>query len=161
MLAGSRRQDETGRRWAITVLAELGLVLLPKTGRRNVIDDHQYLLRAIQLAEQCPPTTNAFSVGAIIVDEEGNEISHGYSRESDPVIHAEESALAKLAPADPRLPTAILYSSLNHVPNANHDRGPAPSSSSTAESSESSSPGENPTTTSPTLRATPTSPTQD
>ena len=77
-----------------------------------MIADHQCLLRAIQLAEQCPPTTSAFSVGAVIVDEGGNEISHGYSRESDPVVHAEESALAKLALADPRLPTATLYSSL-------------------------------------------------
>ncbi|HEY0448026.1 dCMP deaminase, partial [Actinophytocola sp.] len=43
---------------------------------------------------------------------QGEEISRGYSRELDDTGHAEENALAKLDPADPRLPGATIYSSL-------------------------------------------------
>jgi 5-amino-6-(5-phosphoribosylamino)uracil reductase len=40
-------------------------------------------------------------------------VVRGHSREGDdPVVHAEEAALAKIDPADPRLPTATVYSSL-------------------------------------------------
>lgn len=68
--------------------------------------------RAIELAHLCPPDSQAFSVGAVILDEDGKEIAWGYSRESDPHVHAEESALAKLPPGDPRLSRATLYSTL-------------------------------------------------
>jgi pyrimidine deaminase RibD-like protein len=51
-------------------------------------------------------------VGAVIVDEAGEELAWGYSRETDSVVHAEESALAKLAADDPRLHTATIYSSM-------------------------------------------------
>lgn len=54
----------------------------------------------------------AFSVGAVIVGSDGEEISRGYSRETSPHVHAEESALAKLPPGDPRLVTATIYSTL-------------------------------------------------
>ncbi len=67
---------------------------------------------AIELAHKCPPAKGAYSVGAVIVDESGNEISRGYSRETDPKVHAEESALAKLDPDDARLTTATIYSTL-------------------------------------------------
>jgi diaminohydroxyphosphoribosylaminopyrimidine deaminase/5-amino-6-(5-phosphoribosylamino)uracil reductase len=66
---------------------------------------------AIALSEQCPPSTTAFSVGAVIVDEHGVEISRGFSREY-PDFHAEEAALHKLDADDARLRTATLYSSL-------------------------------------------------
>ena len=39
-------------------------------------------------------------------------LATGYSREGGPLDHAEEAALAKLDPADPRLASATLYSSL-------------------------------------------------
>jgi pyrimidine deaminase RibD-like protein len=68
--------------------------------------------RAIELAHLCPPAARAFSVGAVIIDEDGQEIAWGYSRESDPRVHAEESALSKLRRGDPRLGTATLYSTL-------------------------------------------------
>lgn len=68
--------------------------------------------RAITLAQQCPPADGAYSVGAVVVDENGLEISNGYSRESDPKVHAEESALGKLAPDDPRLAGSTIYSTL-------------------------------------------------
>jgi pyrimidine deaminase RibD-like protein len=74
--------------------------------------DRRWLALAVDLAGQCPPSDAAFSVGTVIVDAGGHELSRGYSREDDPVVHAEESALAKLDAADPRLPGATLYSSL-------------------------------------------------
>jgi pyrimidine deaminase RibD-like protein len=68
---------------------------------------------AVSLAGQCPPSETAFSVGAVIVDAEGRELSRGFSREGgDPVAHAEEAALGKLSPGDPRLPGATIYSTL-------------------------------------------------
>lgn len=74
--------------------------------------DHDWMLLAIELATRCPPSRGAYSVGAVVVDAAGNELARGYSRESDPVVHAEESALAKLPPGDPRLATATLYTTL-------------------------------------------------
>lgn len=67
---------------------------------------------AIELAHRCPPRDTAFAVGAVIVDAQGREIAHGWSRETDETVHAEESALSKLAPGDPRLAGATLYSTL-------------------------------------------------
>jgi len=75
-------------------------------------DHHHWMNRAIELAGLCPKVEGAFSVGAVIVDAEGAEIANGYSRETDEKIHAEESALAKLAVDDPRLKTATIYSTL-------------------------------------------------
>lgn len=74
--------------------------------------DYAWMRLAIELAHQCPPSAGAFSVGAVIVDQHGKEISRGYSREADSRVHAEESALAKLTSDDPRLKTATIYSTL-------------------------------------------------
>ncbi len=74
--------------------------------------DRQWMKLAIELTHRCPPSSEAYSVGAVIVDEHGQEISRGYSRETDGHVHAEESALAKLAGDDPRLRAATLYSTL-------------------------------------------------
>ena len=68
---------------------------------------------AVSLAWQCPPSDSAFSVGAVIVDAEGAELSRGFSREGgDPLVHAEEAALGKLSPGEPRLAGATIYSTL-------------------------------------------------
>lgn len=68
---------------------------------------------AVSLAERCPPSRTAFSVGAVIVDASGAELARGFSREGgDPVVHAEEAALAKLSPGEPRLGGATIYSTL-------------------------------------------------
>jgi len=84
-------------------------------------DDARWMRLAVELAWLCPPSGTAYSVGAIIVGADGTELSRGFSRESDPVVHAEESALGKLgpggpgdpgAPGDPRLPGATIYSTL-------------------------------------------------
>jgi len=78
----------------------------------SAADDERWMRLAIRLAWQCPPSRTAYSVGAVIVAADGTELSRGYSRENDPLVHAEESALGKLAPGDPRLPGAIIYSTL-------------------------------------------------
>ncbi|WP_280445619.1 deaminase [Nocardia brasiliensis] len=75
------------------------------------LDHHHWMNRAIELARMCPVVEGAFSVGAVIVAD-GVEISTGYSRETDPKIHAEESALDKLSADDPRLKRATIYSTL-------------------------------------------------
>jgi diaminohydroxyphosphoribosylaminopyrimidine deaminase/5-amino-6-(5-phosphoribosylamino)uracil reductase len=75
-------------------------------------DDRRWMTLAIDLAHRCPPSQGAYSVGAVIVDADGTEISRGYSRENDPHVHAEESALAKLPGNDPRLAGATIYSTL-------------------------------------------------
>lgn len=66
-------------------------------------DDVTWMERAIELSRKCPPAEGAFSVGAIIVSADGEELATGYSRETDAHVHAEESALAKLPADDPRL----------------------------------------------------------
>jgi pyrimidine deaminase RibD-like protein len=69
--------------------------------------------RAISLAWQCPPADSAFSVGAVVVGADGAELATGFSREGgDPAVHAEESALGKFEPGDPRLAGATIYSTL-------------------------------------------------
>jgi diaminohydroxyphosphoribosylaminopyrimidine deaminase / 5-amino-6-(5-phosphoribosylamino)uracil reductase len=76
------------------------------------LSDRDWMMQAIDLSRLCPPSKTAFSVGAIIVDCNGQGISQGYSRESDREVHAEEAALAKVDPEDPRLKRATIYSSL-------------------------------------------------
>jgi diaminohydroxyphosphoribosylaminopyrimidine deaminase / 5-amino-6-(5-phosphoribosylamino)uracil reductase len=76
-------------------------------------DNDRWMSLAIDLAWQCPPSPAAYSVGAVIVAPDGTELSRGFSREGDgPHVHAEESALGKLSPGDPRLPGATIYSTL-------------------------------------------------
>jgi diaminohydroxyphosphoribosylaminopyrimidine deaminase/5-amino-6-(5-phosphoribosylamino)uracil reductase len=74
--------------------------------------DRQWLRQAIELSRCCPPSSSAFSVGAVIVAADGTTMATGFSRQRHPHDHAEEGALATLAPGDPRLAGATLYSSL-------------------------------------------------
>ncbi|NEC90423.1 dihydrofolate reductase family protein [Streptomyces sp. SID12501] len=97
----------------------------PGAGALVSAADRHWLALACELAERCPASSAAFSVGAVVVGADGTELARGYSREGgDPVVHAEEAALAKLDPADPRLPTATVYSSLE--PCARRASRPAP-----------------------------------
>ena len=80
--------------------------------RRIVTSDRRWMELALELARLCPPKESAYSVGAVIVDEHGREISRGYSRETDEHVHAEESALSKLLDNDDRLRRSTLYSTL-------------------------------------------------
>lgn len=75
-------------------------------------EDHRLLRTAIELSRSCPVSESAFSVGAVVAASDGTVLATGYSRESDPKVHAEEAALAKLAPAEPALACATIYSSL-------------------------------------------------
>ncbi|GAB4083563.1 hypothetical protein GCM10028784_01930 [Myceligenerans cantabricum] len=75
--------------------------------------DRELLLEAIALAERCPPSRTAFSVGAIIVADDGTELGRGWSRRHDLTEHAEEAALADVRGDDrPRLRAATIYTSL-------------------------------------------------
>jgi pyrimidine deaminase RibD-like protein len=78
--------------------------------------DHRYLRWAIELSRLCPPSATAFSVGAVIVAEDGEVLATGFSREQEEHDHAEEVALRKLELGklgpDPRLRHATIYSSL-------------------------------------------------
>ncbi|MER5196222.1 dihydrofolate reductase family protein [Streptomyces sp. NPDC002755] len=97
----------------------------PGAGPLPVAADRHWLALACELAADCPPSETAFSVGAVIVAADGTELARGHSREAgDPVVHAEEAALAKLDPADPRLSAATVYSSLE--PCARRSSRPAP-----------------------------------
>ncbi|MER6349535.1 dihydrofolate reductase family protein [Streptomyces sp. NPDC001595] len=85
----------------------------PGTGTAPSAADRHWLALACDLARRCPPSSTAFSVGAVVVAADGTELARGHSREGDdPVVHAEEAALAKIDPADPRLAGATVYSSL-------------------------------------------------
>lgn len=75
------------------------------------VEDQRWLCEAVALSALCTPSDAAFSVGAIIVDKSGVEIARGFSRESDPHVHAEEGAIKKLA-GDDRLCGATIYCSL-------------------------------------------------
>jgi diaminohydroxyphosphoribosylaminopyrimidine deaminase/5-amino-6-(5-phosphoribosylamino)uracil reductase len=87
-------------------------------------DDIRWLSHAIELSGRCPISPTAYNVGAVIVDASGSEIASGYSRESGPHVHAEESAIGKLAPGDRRLATATIYSTLE--PCTERRSGPQP-----------------------------------
>ncbi|MFC9053706.1 dihydrofolate reductase family protein [Streptomyces anthocyanicus] len=97
----------------------------PGAGDHVAAADRHWLALACELAELCPPSDTAFSVGAVVVAADGSELARGHSREGgDPVVHAEEAALAKVDPEDPRLPGATVYSSLE--PCARRASRPAP-----------------------------------
>lgn len=85
----------------------------PGAGVMPSAADRRWLAVACDLAAQCPPSETAFSVGAVVVAADGTELARGYSREGgDPVVHAEEAALAKIATGDPRVTSATVYTSL-------------------------------------------------
>jgi riboflavin-specific deaminase-like protein len=73
--------------------------------------DQRFLRWAVELSRLSPPSATAFSVGAVIVSEDGEVLATGFSREQEEHDHAEEVALRKLGP-DPRLRHATVYSSL-------------------------------------------------
>lgn len=74
--------------------------------------DRQWLAKAIELSEQCPPTDTAFCVGAVLVGASGQVVAQAYSRRADPEDHAEEAALREATALGTDLRGATLYSSL-------------------------------------------------
>jgi pyrimidine deaminase RibD-like protein len=73
------------------------------------MDDRVLLAQAVALAELCPPSSTAFSVGAVIASASGEVLATGYSRQHTPLDHAEEAALSTV---DVDLTGATIYSSL-------------------------------------------------
>ncbi|MGW5875724.1 dCMP deaminase [Nocardiopsis terrae] len=74
--------------------------------------DRYWLERAVELSRSCPPSDTAFSVGAVVVAEDGRVLGEGHSRRDDPHDHAEEVALRGIDPDEPGLAGATMYSSL-------------------------------------------------
>ncbi|MFK0238224.1 cytidine/deoxycytidylate deaminase family protein [Streptomyces vinaceus] len=73
--------------------------------------DYEWMKTAIDLSQLCPPAEGAFSVGAVILNSDGEEVARGYSREGgDLHVHAEESALAKVNHA--QIVGGTIYTSL-------------------------------------------------
>ncbi|MFG3339828.1 deaminase [Glycomyces sp. NPDC048151] len=71
---------------------------MPNAEDYSTEDDARWMARAVELAERCPPSTTAFSVGAVIVAD-GKAVGEGYSRAEDPNDHAEEVALRRAGAA--------------------------------------------------------------
>ncbi|MBO3732453.1 deaminase [Glycomyces niveus] len=65
---------------------------MPNAEVYSTEDDACWMARAVALAERCPPSTTAFSVGAVLV-KDGRAVGEGYSRAEEPSDHAEEVAL--------------------------------------------------------------------
>jgi 5-amino-6-(5-phosphoribosylamino)uracil reductase len=107
IVAGVNRLDDV-----VLLRYLLGKAGPPGRGGQASAADRRWLLRAVEESRRCPPASSAFSVGAFIVGAGGELLATGYSREGGPHDHAEEVALAKLGPANPRLAGATLYSSL-------------------------------------------------
>jgi len=101
-----------GRRMTLAEARPIGDVVLLRYLLTGAAHDRRWLQAAIDLSLECPPSDSAYSVGAVIVADGGEVLARGYSRETDSAVHAEEAALARVAPDDPRLPGATLYSSL-------------------------------------------------
>ena len=74
--------------------------------------DERWLRLAVELSHACPPSATAFSVGAVLVDDEEREVARGHSRELGPHHHAEESAVEKALSAGRTVAGTTLYSSL-------------------------------------------------
>jgi diaminohydroxyphosphoribosylaminopyrimidine deaminase/5-amino-6-(5-phosphoribosylamino)uracil reductase len=72
------------------------------------MNDRDWLAAAVDLSRRSPPVRYAYAVGAIIVAG-GSELASGWSRDTEPTVHAEESALSRV---DTDLAAATLYSSL-------------------------------------------------
>jgi pyrimidine deaminase RibD-like protein len=84
-----------------------------RLARMGRVDDAGWMRLAVSLAWRCSPSQTAFSVGVVVVDADGVELSRGFSREGgDELAHAEEAALGKVSPGEPRLAGATIYSTL-------------------------------------------------
>jgi diaminohydroxyphosphoribosylaminopyrimidine deaminase/5-amino-6-(5-phosphoribosylamino)uracil reductase len=78
----------------------------------NSDPDRRWLREAIQASRSCPPSRTAYSVGAVIVDEHGRERSRGFSRDLDPLAHAEQAAILRLGENRGDLSRATIYTSM-------------------------------------------------
>jgi diaminohydroxyphosphoribosylaminopyrimidine deaminase/5-amino-6-(5-phosphoribosylamino)uracil reductase len=67
---------------------------------------------AVELSKKCPTSKGAYSVGAIIVGEDGEIITTGYSRETADNVHAEEVAINKAVEKGISLKNTTMYSTM-------------------------------------------------
>ena len=74
---------------------------------RDLLILRAWMDKAFALAAKAPRSDTAYSVGAIGLDANGNQIAKGFSRASDPSNHAEEEMLAALTGDGPPLHTVI------------------------------------------------------
>src|SRR5882724_5269320 len=96
----------------VTVVSDRNRRQAPREAPGDVpADHHRWMRRAGELAARCPESMSAFAVGAVIVGADGLVLAEGYSRDDDPFVHAEESALRKVE-GDHRLAAATLYTTL-------------------------------------------------
>ena len=82
---------------------------LHRSARGPVPDDLAWLEKAVDVSRCAPPVAARYAVGAVIVGADGVLLATGHTGEGDPLLHAEEAALAKLAQ---RAAGATLYTSL-------------------------------------------------
>lgn len=75
-------------------------------------EDRRLMGEALRLAAKCDRSTDAFSVGSIIVDFDRQILSSGYSRELGEGWHAEEVAIHRAKEKAVDLEKCILYSTL-------------------------------------------------
>ena len=76
------------------------------------MNDQEWMAETIALSRRSPPSTTAFSVGALIVDAAGTVLTTGWSRPQNPHDHAEEAAILALGPGWTAAPGSTLYSSM-------------------------------------------------
>lgn len=57
--------------------------------------DLKMMREAMEISRSCPVSMGAYSVGSIIIDQNNEIISTGYSRETADNVHAEEVAINK------------------------------------------------------------------
>lgn len=74
--------------------------------------DAHYLEMSIALAANCPVSSSAFAVGAVLVGPSGAVLAKGWSRMNTPHDHAEEAALHLASQDGADLTGATIYSSL-------------------------------------------------
>ncbi|MEV6493712.1 deaminase [Actinoplanes sp. NPDC051633] len=75
--------------------------------------DLHWLAAAVDVSRAAPPVPDRYAVGAVVVGADGTLLATGFTGEGDPLLHAEEAALAKIAgDAGRDVRGATLYTSL-------------------------------------------------
>ncbi len=100
-----------GRRMHLLRCDRAGDMAVLEYALRYTSEDYTRLEEAIALAENCPRSETAYSVGALVVTADGQRFT-GYSRETAPTNHAEEEAIQKALHAGCSLHGATIYSSM-------------------------------------------------
>ena len=73
--------------------------------------DRHWMHAAITVSRHAPRADARYAVGAIVVGADGSVLATGFTGENDPLEHAEEAALAKIAPGTD-LSRATLYTTM-------------------------------------------------